>query len=88
MQRLQGEYVAWLQSNNAREIKHYEETFERRWASFMDSGNRFLSETRKLVERRNEFSIAVVEDFSAAAASKLFEEEIREVVSLIYNYVF
>ncbi|XP_071738249.1 probable transmembrane GTPase FZO-like, chloroplastic [Rutidosis leptorrhynchoides] len=78
-QKLQGEYAAWLQSNNAREIKYYEETFEQRWASFKDSGNRFLSETRKLVERRNEFGIEVVDDFSAAAASKLFEEEIREV---------
>lgn len=40
-----------------------------------------MSETRKLVERKNEFSIEVVQDFSAAAASKLFEQEIREVVS-------
>ncbi|KAI3760094.1 hypothetical protein L1987_50484 [Smallanthus sonchifolius] len=78
-QRLLREYVAWLQSNNAREVKLYEETFEKKWASFMVSGNRFMSETRKLVEKENEFSIKVVEDFSAAAASKLFEQEIREV---------
>ncbi|KAL8224889.1 hypothetical protein R6Q57_017446 [Mikania cordata] len=78
-QRFLGEYVTWLQSNNAREVKHYEETFEKNWASFMDSRNRFMSETRKLVEKKNDFSIRVVEDFSAAAASKLFEQEIREV---------
>ncbi|KAD6120139.1 hypothetical protein R6Q59_026156 [Mikania micrantha] len=78
-QRFLGEYVTWLQSNNAREVKHYEETFEKNWASFIDSRNRFMSETRKLVEKKNDFSIKVVEDFSAAAASKLFEQEIREV---------
>ncbi|KAI7755491.1 hypothetical protein M8C21_031665 [Ambrosia artemisiifolia] len=80
-QRLLGEYVAWLQSNNAREVKLYEETFEKKWASIIDDpGNRLMSsETRKLVEKENEFSIKVVDDFSAAAASKLFDQEIREV---------
>ncbi|KAJ0878192.1 putative dynamin GTPase [Helianthus annuus] len=79
-QRLLKEYVAWLQSNNAREVKLYEETFEKKWASIVDPSNRFMSsETRKLVEKENEFSIKVVEDFSAAAASKLFDQEIREV---------
>nr|GEV07714.1 probable transmembrane GTPase FZO-like, chloroplastic [Tanacetum cinerariifolium] len=78
-QKLLGEYVAWLQSSNAREVTLYEETFEKRWYSFLDSRSRYMSETRKLVERKNEFSIEVVQDFSAAAASKLFEQEIREV---------
>ncbi|KAK9067624.1 hypothetical protein SSX86_011735 [Deinandra increscens subsp. villosa] len=78
-QKLQGEYVGWLQSNNAREVELYEEAFEKKWASVMDSRNRIISETRKLVEKKNEFSIKVIEDFSAAAASKLFEQEIREV---------
>ncbi|XP_076942044.1 putative transmembrane GTPase FZO-like, chloroplastic [Bidens hawaiensis] len=79
-QRLLGEYVKWLKSNNARGVELYEETFERKWALVTDSGNRFMSsETRKLVEKENEFSIKVVEDFSAAAASKLFDQEIREV---------
>lgn len=78
-QRLLEEYVEWLQSNNAREVELYEEAFEKRWASFTGSGNRFQSETRKLVERKNEFSIELIKDFSAGAASKLFEQEIREV---------
>lgn len=78
-QKLLGEYVAWLQSSNAREVTLYEETFEKRWASFIDSRSRYMSETRKLVERKNEFSIEVVQEFSAAAASKLFEQEMREV---------
>lgn len=76
-QKLLGEYVAWLQSNNAREVKLYEEAFEKKWASF--SGNRYLSDTRNLVARKNDFSIELIDDFSAAAASKLFEQEIREV---------
>ncbi|KAJ0520276.1 putative dynamin GTPase [Helianthus annuus] len=51
-QRLLKEYVAWLQSNNAREVKLYEETFEKKWASIVDPSNRFMSsETRKLVEK-------------------------------------
>ncbi|CAH1447406.1 unnamed protein product [Lactuca virosa] len=78
-QKLLGEYGEWLRSNNAREVKFYEESFEKRWASFMKSGNRYLFETRKLVESKNEFSIQQLDDFSAAAASKLFEQEIREV---------
>lgn len=84
VQRLLGEYVVWLKSNNACEVKVYEETFEKKWASFMVSGNRFMSETHKLAEKENESSIKVVEDFSAAAASKLFEQEIREVVSFYF----
>lgn len=52
----------------------------------MDATNRFSSETRKLVEKKNEFSIEVIEDFSATAATKIFEQEIREVVILI-NYI-
>ncbi|GJZ50963.1 hypothetical protein Tco_0605478 [Tanacetum coccineum] len=31
------EYVAWFQSSNAREVTLYEETFEKRWASFVSS---------------------------------------------------
>lgn len=83
LQKLLGEYGEWLRSNNAREVKFYEESFEKRWASFMKSGNRYLFETRKLVESKNEFSIQQLDDFSAAAASKLFEQEIREVVSFL-----
>ncbi|GJW52734.1 hypothetical protein Tco_0096819 [Tanacetum coccineum] len=40
-----------------------------------------MSDTRKLVERKNECSIDVVQDFSAVAASTLLEQEILEMIA-------
>ncbi len=39
-------------------------------------------ETYELLKKLDRSSLRVVENFSASAASKLFEQEIREVVSL------
>lgn len=39
-------------------------------------------ETYELLRKVNETSLRAIENFSASAASKLFEQEIREVVSL------
>ncbi|XP_042491061.1 probable transmembrane GTPase FZO-like, chloroplastic [Macadamia integrifolia] len=76
--KLLGEYLMWLQSNNAREGTLYQEYFEKRWPSFVNPHNQEL-ETHKLLKKGEELSLKVVKDLSASAAAKLFELEIREV---------
>ncbi|CAL2280867.1 unnamed protein product [Prunus armeniaca] len=77
VQKLLGEYVIWLQSDNAREGRMYAETFEKRWSSFVYPHRQVHLETS--LEKVNELSLKVIEGFSTNAASKLFEQEISEV---------
>ncbi|ONH93596.1 hypothetical protein PRUPE_8G241300 [Prunus persica] len=77
VQKLLGEYAIWLQSDNAREGRMYAETFEKRWSSFVYPHRQVHLETS--LEKVNELSLKVIEGFSTNAASKLFEQEIREV---------
>lgn len=80
IQKLLGEYVIWLQSNNVREGKLYKESFAKRWPSLISPNAQMHLETYELV-KQVDLSLKVIENFSAGAASKLFEQEIREVVS-------
>ncbi|KAK2648293.1 hypothetical protein Ddye_015782 [Dipteronia dyeriana] len=73
------EYVTWLKSNNARERRRYKESFENRWPSFVHPKTQVHFESYELVEKVDEFSLRVIEQLSASASSKLFEQEIREV---------
>ncbi|KAL3517570.1 hypothetical protein ACH5RR_020159 [Cinchona calisaya] len=77
-QNLVGEYMTWLQSSNAREGRAYKEALAQRWSSFVDPQQPQLPKI-DFLEERCESSIKVLEDFSATAASNLFEQEIREV---------
>lgn len=81
IQKLLGEYRTWLQSNNACQGSLYKESFEKRWPSFIVPSLQSQFEASELLKTKHEVGIKVIEDFSAAAASKLFEQEIREVVS-------
>ncbi|KAL6500471.1 hypothetical protein OROHE_025837 [Orobanche hederae] len=78
-QKLLGKYSMWLHLNNAREGSTYKELFEKRWPLVVPS---ILSqlEANELLRTKHELSVTVIEDFSSAAASKLFEKEIREIV--------
>ncbi|KAI3449630.1 hypothetical protein Pfo_006295 [Paulownia fortunei] len=78
-QKLLGEYAMWLQSNNARKGNMYKESFEKRWPSVVPSIQSEL-EASELLRTKHELGVTVLGDFSAAAASKLFEQEIREVL--------
>lgn len=78
-QKLLGEYSTWLQSNNAREGKLYNESFEKRWPMIVHSGNQVQLETYELLREVDKLSLREIENFSAPAASKLFDQEIREV---------
>ncbi|KAK8630710.1 hypothetical protein V6N13_079491 [Hibiscus sabdariffa] len=77
-QNLLGDYVTWLQSNNAREGRLYKESFEKRWPSVTFSDKHYPLETYELLRNLDELSLRVIDNFSANTASKLFEHEIRE----------
>lgn len=73
--------MAWLQSNNAREGRVYEESFERRWPSLAYPDKKYYLETYELLRKLDQLSLRVIEKFSANATSKQFEREVREAVS-------
>lgn len=77
--RVAGEYTAWLRESNVYEAKRYKETFEKRWPSFGDSPDQMEFSTNFPVSEMGAQSIKSIEKFSAAAASKLFDQEIRRV---------
>lgn len=77
--KLLGEYVTWLQSNNAHEGRLYKESFERKWPLFVYPHNQVGLETYELLRKGDELSLKALENFSAGAASRLFDQEIREV---------
>ncbi|KAL8548348.1 hypothetical protein ACS0TY_007609 [Phlomoides rotata] len=78
-QKLLEDYVMWLQSSNVRKGNLYKETFEKRWPSVFPSIQSHL-EASELLRTKHEQGVAVIGDFSASAASKLFEQEIRETL--------
>ncbi|KAK6164699.1 hypothetical protein DH2020_001563 [Rehmannia glutinosa] len=78
-QKLLGEYSMWLHSNNARKGNTYKELFEKRWPSVVPSIQSQLV-ANELLSTKHEIGVTVIGEFSAAAASKLFEQEIREVL--------
>ncbi|KAL3647885.1 hypothetical protein CASFOL_008853 [Castilleja foliolosa] len=78
-QKLLGEYSTWLHSNNARKGNMYKELFEKRWPTVVPSIQSQL-ESNELLRTKHELGVTVLEEFSSAAASKLFQQEIREVL--------
>lgn len=85
-QRLLGEYLTWLHSSNTCEGKRIKETFDKRWPTFVNSRHQVHSEAYELMGKGDEVSLQVVTNFSPSAAAKLFEQEVREVVSSLIRY--
>ncbi|XVF72416.1 hypothetical protein PTKIN_Ptkin12aG0119600 [Pterospermum kingtungense] len=77
-QSLLGDYVTWLQSNNACEGRVYEESFEKRWPTLPYSDKQYHLETYERLRKLDQVSLRVIEKFSANATSKEFEREVRE----------
>ena len=71
----------WLQSSNAQEGSLYKDSFEKRWPSYIYPNTHVHLETYELLKKLDRISLRVVENLSASTASKIFEKEIREVVS-------
>ncbi|GAV57786.1 MMR_HSR1 domain-containing protein, partial [Cephalotus follicularis] len=78
--KLLGEYVLWLESNNAREGRLYKESFEKRWPQIVYSNTQVHLENNESLKREDELSLKVIEGFNASATSKLFDQEIRKVL--------
>ncbi|KAI3986038.1 hypothetical protein MKX01_039120 [Papaver californicum] len=78
-QKLLEEYKMWLQLNSSRERMLYNESLEKRWPSSLNQHNQPHSGTHDL-QKREDLSVKILENFSASAAAKLFDQEIREVV--------
>ncbi|KAK4731934.1 hypothetical protein R3W88_024922 [Solanum pinnatisectum] len=78
-QNLLGEYTKWLQSKRDQEVQFYKQSFEKRWTSLVNPFDQIELGTTAVLGRKSEVTISVIEDFSAAAASKLLERDIREV---------
>lgn len=78
VQKVLGEYLRWLESNNVREGKQYMESFETTWPSlpYPDKSNHF--ETYDLLRKFGQLSLKVMENFNAKTASKLFDKEVRQ----------
>ncbi|TYH05396.1 hypothetical protein ES288_A08G079800v1 [Gossypium darwinii] len=78
-QNLLGDYVTWLQSNNAREGRAYKESFEKKWPSITFSDKNYPLETYEMLRKLDELSLRAIANLSANATSKQFEREVREV---------
>ncbi|KAL5561669.1 hypothetical protein UlMin_031416 [Ulmus minor] len=78
-QKLLGEYVTWLESNNLREGRLYKETLEKSRSSFVSPNSQLYFETFESLRKVNGLSLGVIQNFSGTAASKSFDQEVREV---------
>lgn len=83
VQRILGEYTSWLRENNIREGMRYKETFAKRWPLLVDSHNQadFTTNLQNCLAPREVDTQSLISTgkFSATTASKLFEQEIRQV---------
>ncbi|CAM8925630.1 unnamed protein product [Rhodiola kirilowii] len=76
-QRILGEYLSWLNSKSNRERSLINESFEKRWPEILSNAG--PTESYKLLKAADEHSLSAIGEFSASAACKLFEQEVREV---------
>ncbi|KAK9733519.1 hypothetical protein RND81_04G072700 [Saponaria officinalis] len=78
-QRLLVDYTAWLNENYAQEVKRYKETLEKRWPSTVDPLNQMAYTSSYLLNEVDGQSVKSIEKFSGTTASRLFDQEIRQV---------
>ncbi len=76
------EYSTWLSSTNVREANIYVDCFHERWGALVAQEQRIPPEKNELVNEEEKLCVKALDGFSASAAAKVFEEEIREVVCL------
>lgn len=81
-QKILGEYKSWLCSKNTQQGRSYKESFEKRWSSLIHENSQMSVETYELLKKGDEAGYKVIENFSSSAASKSFEQEVRDTVSL------
>uniref|UniRef100_A0A0E0DR34 G domain-containing protein n=1 Tax=Oryza meridionalis TaxID=40149 RepID=A0A0E0DR34_9ORYZ len=76
---LLSEYSTWLSSTNVREANIYVDCFHERWGALVAQEQRIPPEKNELVNEEEKLCVKALDGFSASAAAKVFEEEIREV---------
>lgn len=67
-----------------REGQLYLDSFEKRWSVSPPDNELSRPATLDLMKKEEELSLKVTKDFSSSAAAKLLEQEIGEVVSLVF----
>ncbi|KAL2900658.1 putative transmembrane GTPase FZO-like chloroplastic [Bienertia sinuspersici] len=78
-QNILQEYTSWLIENSICEGKQYKETFEKRWPLLVNSHSELGFNTSHMLKEVDVQSVKSLRKFSATAASKLFDQEIRDV---------
>ncbi|KAI9080245.1 hypothetical protein K1719_037639 [Acacia pycnantha] len=78
-QKILGEYEDWLESENADQGRLYKQTFEKQWPSLMNANTPMDFETYELLKKVDRTGSQVIEKFSSSAASKSYEQEVREM---------
>ncbi|KAI3439432.1 G domain-containing protein [Psidium guajava] len=73
------DYASWLHSSNDGQGRLYRESFEKRWPSLVYLNTQMTLERFDLLRKLDEQCLKVIENFSASSASKMFDQEIREV---------
>ncbi|XP_031744115.1 probable transmembrane GTPase FZO-like, chloroplastic isoform X2 [Cucumis sativus] len=76
--KLLQDYESWLQSGNANEGTVYQESLQKLWPSIVFPATQMHFETYELLKKVDDLSLKVIKNFSPSAASKLFDQEIRE----------
>ncbi|KAG7036365.1 putative transmembrane GTPase FZO-like, chloroplastic [Cucurbita argyrosperma subsp. argyrosperma] len=77
-QKLLQDYGSWLQSCNAQEGIVYQESLQKLWPSIVFPATQVQFGTYELLKKVDDQSLKVIKNFSPSAASKLFDQEIRE----------
>ncbi|KAM7253750.1 hypothetical protein ACFE04_031432 [Oxalis oulophora] len=78
-ERLLGDYVMWLQAKIGREGKLFQESFDNKWPEVNRPSTRVQIETYELLNSVDKLTLKVIGNLNASAASKQFEQEVREV---------
>ncbi|CAK9323460.1 unnamed protein product [Citrullus colocynthis] len=78
-QKLLQDYESWLRSGNAHEGIVYQESLQKLWPSIVFPATQVHFEMYESLKKVDDLSLKVINNFSPTAASKLFDQEIREV---------
>ncbi|KAK7345901.1 hypothetical protein VNO77_16517 [Canavalia gladiata] len=80
VQKILEEYEKWLHSKNTQQGRLYKESLEKRWPSLIHENSETNFETHQLLKKVDQAGSQVIENFSSSAASKSFEQEVREMI--------
>jgi hypothetical protein len=63
----------------------YLECFHERWAALVAQEERVLLDPNGLINEGEKLTVKALDGFNASSTAKVFEEEIREVVCLLWT---